>query len=487
MPGQLQQEWSRESEQQSLARLQREHLLVLVYTRQSKTDFDADGSPRGPSLDAQLEAFEHIPQFAGCPLEHFQDADRSGRETSRRPGYLQMLNRLRTAPPGSVGAVFFYDQDRLHRNVVRFYEFMQECEMLGILVFDGGGLVRNEDELAWGIKAVVASVERKKLARRVRDALRYRKAQGKLLGHAPVGYQRDPVTGALNLDPNGASIIRKVFELYASGLYSFRTLARHLNETAVSVPRNADYPKENVRWSLDLLKGLLSNTSYLGKVKVGVDLVAGTHPQLIDETTFGRCQAVRISNRRRRTHYRHHRNAYPLQSILMCGRCGGRLQGHRRPELGRHWYRCANRRGGGCDLPWLLGEVLEEAVGFDLRRYVTSVSEKSLLAGPVATSQDRPDVKINALVRRKERIKVMFELGDLDRDDYVEKMRLVNLELQRVRTAAIETADADVRWAAKRIAKAVDIWMEADPIQRGIMAAETVSYTHLTLPTILRV
>jgi hypothetical protein len=52
-----QDEWTRESEAEALARLHaaagagRQGPIVLIYTRQSVSDFDADGRPRGPSLN----------------------------------------------------------------------------------------------------------------------------------------------------------------------------------------------------------------------------------------------------------------------------------------------------------------------------------------------------------------------------------------------------------------------------------------------------
>ncbi|MGH7912409.1 MAG: hypothetical protein ACREQM_02390 [Candidatus Dormibacteraceae bacterium] len=102
-----QQEWTRESERSALDALRRAgqmsgtRPLVLVYTRQSVSDFDARGIPRGPSLDQQLDSVSRLPDLQGLPTEHYQDADRSGKETSRRPGYRAMLDRIRAAKPGA--------------------------------------------------------------------------------------------------------------------------------------------------------------------------------------------------------------------------------------------------------------------------------------------------------------------------------------------------------------------------------------------------
>ena len=138
-----QEEWTRESEADALARLRAaagarpESPIVLIYTRQSVSDFDADGRPRGPSLNQQLDTVTRLPELVGLTFEHFEDADRSGKETSKRPGYLGLMERVRTAPAGHIGAVAFYDADRLHRNDLEFFRFMAEMTERRILVFDG--------------------------------------------------------------------------------------------------------------------------------------------------------------------------------------------------------------------------------------------------------------------------------------------------------------------------------------------------------------
>lgn len=191
-----QDEWTRESEVAALDRLRaaaeahRQAPIVLIYTRQSVSDFDEDGRPRGPSLNQQLDTVTRRPELQGLAFEHFQDADRSGKETSKRPGYLALMERIRSAPAGHVGAVAFYDADRLHRNDVEFFRFMAEMTERRILVFDANGLISNVDRLSWKIKAIVAQEEREKVSRRVRDNLRYLRRNGHLLGTIPQGYRR---------------------------------------------------------------------------------------------------------------------------------------------------------------------------------------------------------------------------------------------------------------------------------------------------------
>jgi DNA invertase Pin-like site-specific DNA recombinase len=226
-------EWSRESEAAALAELHHaaegsgRKPVVLAYTRQSKSDFNKDGTLRGPSLRQQLDSVTSRPELEGLPVEHFEDADRSGKETSKLPDYLRLMARIGTAEPGEIGAVAFYDQDRFRRNDVEFFHFMAHMEELRILVFDGAGLISNVDKLSWKIKAIAAQEEREKVARRVRDNLRFLKRDGRLLGVVPQGYMR--IDGEIVEDSEVGPIIREVFQLYATGKYNLRTLAELLN------------------------------------------------------------------------------------------------------------------------------------------------------------------------------------------------------------------------------------------------------------------
>jgi len=383
-----QEEWTRESEADALARLRAaagarpESPIVLIYTRQSVSDFDADGRPRGPSLNQQLDTVTRLPELVGLTFEHFEDADRSGKETSKRPGYLGLMERVRTAPAGHIGAVAFYDADRLHRNDLEFFRFMAEMTERRILVLDGNGLISNVDRLSWKIKAIVAQEEREKVSRRVRDTLRYLRRNGQLLGTIPQGYRR--VDGRIVEDPESAPAIEKIFRLYATGRFSLRSLAEHLNRSGIKPSRGDGKANHNrvkaVIFTGDVLKDLIGNPSYAGKVMVDGELVEGLHPALVDEQTWRACQEVKRRNIRR-TSKAWTKHTYPLTPILLCARCGGPMHGEATSQGGRihRYYGChAARRnrsavrpsGPNCDARMFRSEILEEAIHHELSRFV---------------------------------------------------------------------------------------------------------------------
>lgn len=484
-------EWTRESEAEALERLRvaagsgRQSPIVLIYTRQSVSDFDAEGRPRGPSLNQQLDTVTRRPELLGLAFEHFEDADRSGKETSRRPGYLALMERVRTAPAGHVGAVAFYDADRLHRNDLEFFRFMAEMTERRILVVDGTGLISNVDRLSWKIKAIVAQEEREKVARRVRDNLRYLRRNGKLLGTIPQGYRR--VDGCIVEDPVAAPAIKEIFQLYATGRFSLRTLAEHLNRNGIRPARgdgkaNHNRPKAII-FTGDVLKDLIGNPSYAGKVLVEGELIEGLHTPLVDEETWRACQDVKRRNVRR-TSKAWTKHTYPLTPILLCARCGGPMHGEAHSQRGRilRYYGCHVARrnrsavhpsGPKCDARMFRSEILEEAIHHELSRCVPTEAMHSALrsrlriAGPTPAPRRTQATAAKRLDDQLERAKRLFEYGEYDWETFCARRDEISQQKRQLAEAATRPADIDLEWCESQLLDLTSAWEAADSGQRS--------------------
>jgi DNA invertase Pin-like site-specific DNA recombinase len=489
-----QDEWTRDSESAALERLRaaavthRQAPILLVYTRQSVSDFDADGRPRGPSLSQQLDAVLRRPELEGLAFEHFEDADRSGKETSRRPGYLALMERVRSAPAGQIGAVAFYDADRLHRNDVEFFRFMAEMTERRILVFDTNGLISNVDRLSWKIKAIVAQEEREKVSRRVRDNLRYLRRNGQLLGTIPQGYRR--VDGRIVEDPDAAPAIREIFRLYASGRFSLRSLAEHLNRSGIKPYRGPDKANHNrskaIIFTGDVLKDLIGNPSYAGKVLVEGELVQGLHPALVDEETWRACQDIKKRNVRR-TSKAWTKHTYPLTPILLCARCGGPMHGEADSRRGRiqRYYGCHVARrnrsaihpsGPRCDARMFKSELLEDAIHHELSQLVPSGEMHAALrnrlraAGRATASRTSTAAAVQRLAAQFDRARRLFEYGEYDWETFCKRRDELN-EQRRHLENATEAGSVDVEWCESQLLDFTTAWEKADSSQRERLVA----------------
>ena len=487
-----QDEWTREGEAEALARLRAggsQPQIVLVYTRQSVSDFDADGRPRGPSLNQQLDTVTRRTELQGLAFEHFQDADRSGKETSKRRGYLALMERVRNAPPSKIGAVAFYDADRLHRNDLEFFRFMAEMTERRILVFDGNGLIGNVDRLSWKIKAIVAQEEREKVARRVRDNPRYMQRNGKLLGTIPQGYRR--VDGSIVEDPVAAPAIKEIFQLYATGRFSLRTLADHLNRNEIRPARGDDKANHNrpkaIIFTGDVLKDLIGNPSYAGKVLVKGELIEGLHPPLVDEETWRACQDVKRRNVRR-TSKAWTKHTYPLTPILLCARCGGPMHGAAPSERGRRlrYYGCHVARrnrsavhpsGPKCNARMFRSEILEEAIHHELSRFVLTApmhaALRNRLRGGSRTSTPR-EASVTAIKRLHDqlaRARRLFEYGEYDWDTFCARREEISEQERQLQRSAAEPEPVDLAWCESQLLDLTSAWETADSGQRSRLVA----------------
>jgi hypothetical protein len=98
------------------------------------------------------------------------------------------------------------------------------------------------------------------------------------------------VDGEIVEDRTAGPIIREIFRLYATGKYSVRSLAEHLNNNGIRPHRGPNKDKHNrpaaVIFTGDVLKDILSNPVYRGKLMIDGDLIEGRHPALVDEATW---------------------------------------------------------------------------------------------------------------------------------------------------------------------------------------------------------
>jgi DNA invertase Pin-like site-specific DNA recombinase len=502
-------EWTQESEQAALARLQSAHPLVLIYVRQSKSDFNSDGSIRGVSLDQQEVDARRIAAITGCPVEVFRDADRSGKESDRRPGYRAMMERIDSAMPGAIGAVACYDQSRIWRNAGNFHLLMADMEKRGILVFEQSGLIRSDDGWGWGVKALAHHMQRKEIVKRTKASLRRLQEKGRALGRAEFGYRivetPDGHDKVLALDSGLAQIIREAdpFGLYATGKYSHQSLEVFLN--AHHLPGLS-----NGRWKMAQLKGMLHNPAYVGLVEtldaksgpvlftrlvrlpnrsgwVEQNWVKGSHEALVDMETFEKCQRVRDEHREhgRKTYTTRRVAGYALTGLIHCAQCGGRMQGQqRRMAVGKPdehdlvYYRCGNNYTAvRCGSPWIRGDEVEAELRMSLSHAlhlgeIDPEQMKQMEAGWRKAPDPRKELKaqIAAKDRQVENIRKAAEAGLIDdAQKAMDSIAKLNEEKQALRAQLELAPEVAIERAQAEVGNLVRRWDGSDAGTKGQM------------------
>jgi site-specific DNA recombinase len=193
--------------------------------------------------------------------------------------------------------------------------------------------------------------------------------QGIYPGRARIGYRNNSVTRAIDVDPERAPIVKRIFDLYASGEHSLITLRRTMLH------------EWGIRLSRSYFEKILKNRFYLGYfVWQGVEY-KGTHTPLIATELYGRVQDV-LAGRHKLKHRKH---AFAFAGLLRCAHDGCTVTA----ELQKRkyvYYRCSHGRGK-CPLPYMREQGVSDRLGELLKDiYVPETVAHTIVASLQADS-----------------------------------------------------------------------------------------------------
>lgn len=284
----------------------------------------------GVSLEAQKDAIEAFAARQDLQVirwfEERQTAAKGG-----RPIFNQMLAQLKR---GSARGVIIHKIDRSARNL-RDWAMFSELPDLGIDVYvatESLDFNSRGGRLTADIQAVIAADYIRNLREETIKGLNGRLKQGLYPFRAPIGYLDNGKGKPKTHDPEKAPLIREMFELYAGGQHSLRSLRMEMNRRGLR--NHAGQPL-----SLCGIETIVNNPFYTGVIviKRTGKTYHGVHDPIVPATLFKRVQDVK-AGRNGKVATRHN---HLYRGLFRCGLCDGPMS----PELqkGRVYYRCQTR------------------------------------------------------------------------------------------------------------------------------------------------
>jgi site-specific DNA recombinase len=264
-----------------------------------------------------------------------------------------------------------------------------------------------------------------------RTGLREKARQGHLVGQLPWGYVRDPDSAIAVPDPERAPLVRELFERYAGGQESDRTMAAWLNAKGARTTRGRAFGKDTVR-------DMLLNAAYCGYVngmRSKDRSIRGLHEPIVSEELFDRVQEVRAW-RVRVVKPGRPSEEYLLRKLLYCERCGARMHGNRGSTPRVRRYLCSTRRHGeGCDQPLAHAEPLEEQIVGWLRSFQPDAELRAVVLASLRQAAEREGddaARRHELTGQLERLRDLYVMGDVTKDEYTLRRQAIEEELERV-------------------------------------------------------
>lgn len=282
---------------------------------------------RGVSLQEQRDAISAYAARNKLEISRWFE-ERETAAKRGRPIFNEMLKLLRS---GKADGVMIHKIDRSARN-------MKDWAELGELM-DGGVEVHFVNEsldlasrggrLSADIQAVVAADYIRNLREESKKGFYGRIKQGLYPLPAPLGYLDMGQGKPKEPDPVKAPVVRRAFQLYATGSWTLELLCEELYRSGLRNRRGGAV-------TLNGLSTILNNPFYIGIVRLMStgETFQGIHEPLIGKSLFDRVQLVLRGKVAARTQV----HDFSFRRILNCGHCGYALIGER--QKGHVYYRC---------------------------------------------------------------------------------------------------------------------------------------------------
>jgi site-specific DNA recombinase len=152
-----------------------------------------------------------------------------------------------------------------------------------------------------------AQFEREIIAERTRDKMCAARRKGKWTGGIPMlGYDIDPKGGRLIVNRSETERVREIFTLYLQHR-SLLKVVQELNTrswTTKSWIRKNGNRRQGKPFTKTNLHNLLTNSIYLGKVKLQGDIYDGEHEAIVEESLWTQVQQLLKNNRRTAERFR---------------------------------------------------------------------------------------------------------------------------------------------------------------------------------------
>lgn len=307
----------------------------------------SDEQVEGYSLDAQLRACRAYADMRGWTVvDTYADEGLSAFKDriEDRPQLDRLITDIRA---GRITAVIVHKLDRFFRRAHLLLQTVEEFERRGVTFVSVNEQIDFSTPIGRVMLANLAAFAEyysRNLGEETRKGHREKARQGKIVGPVPVGYRKDD-QGIL-VPSDDAEVVVLIFQLYATGQYSYGDIADELNwrgHRLPSVKYTTSFP-----YSKGSIREILRNPVYRGVVRCTGQEYPGLHQPLIDEASWRAVQQIREprAGKGGRVSVRpKDERAGLLTEIVACAHCGHPMvyQPGDGNERTRHYYHCSRR------------------------------------------------------------------------------------------------------------------------------------------------
>ena len=267
------------------------------------------------SLATQISYYtNYIQNHPNWVLVEVYSDTASGTRTNQRPSYQKLM---KDCTKRKVDLILVKSLSRFGRDALETIRQIRRLKKMDIEVYiENGGLnTLNVSDSMIDQLAALAQAESQFRSENIKFGIRHRMRSGKaVLNHTRfLGYTKGP-DGILQIVPEEAEIVRKIFDLYIQGS-GVRKIKRYLEDHGIKTVTG------KTEWSTSTIDRMLNNEKYVGEVRMqktyisdfltgkreknegqlDTYLIENAHEPIIDRETFELVQKMRGNTRKSNT------------------------------------------------------------------------------------------------------------------------------------------------------------------------------------------
>ena len=317
-----------------------------------------DKDEQANSFESQQRFFkEYIDRQPDWELyEIYADEGITGTSTKKRTRFNQMIN---DAYMGKFNIIITKEVSRFSRNILDTISYTRELKALGVyVIFMNDGITTSDPdaELRLSIMGSLAQEESRKTSARVKWGQTRRMEQGVVFGRSMLGY--DVKDGKMTINPEGAEIVKLIFNKYGNEKKGTSVIARELREAGYKTYTG------NTKWNNSHIVKILKNEKYAGdlvqKKTITPDYlthakkynhgeeemicIKNHHEPIIERELWNLVQEELAKRNLHGNYGKEHSNRYVFSGKIKCGECGASFVSRQRKRKDGSTY----KRWGCC-------------------------------------------------------------------------------------------------------------------------------------------
>jgi len=353
----------------------------------------------------------------------YADEGISGKNITERPAINELVTDIKA---GHVKNVLVFKIDRLTRStsdLLYLVELFNEYDCAFNSLMESIDTQTASGRMFLKIIGIFAEFERENIVERVKLGNERKVKEGYTLASWRISYGYDRPKGQeiQTINKAEALVVKDIYEMYLRQGMSISAIARALNLRGLRT-------KENAVWTNTQVKSILTNPTYIGKVRHHVQdkqnsyVGDGLHEAIISEEVFREAQKIIARNVKRAPTNQPKEDIY-FTGFVMCEKCKSRFYPH--TSKGKKRYLCTGKRFGVCDASSIGHIQMEEAFSAYVSR-IEAFSELDALElkkQEEAKEQNKKAIlayqdKLQQLRRREKEIMQLYVHNEIEFDVY---------------------------------------------------------------------